>query len=171
MSQKMDEQTFLKIEELLHASDMGPFAVDEILSAIKKEKPKDPYGFLFDHLKKKVSFVFENNTSIRFNPQNHTLQTIMVVGVNGAGKTTTIGKLAFSLKRQGAKVVVGAADTFRAAAVQQLQGWCDKANIPMVKADKETTPPSAVGFSTLARGPTDKSRLLHIRYCRTITHQ
>ena len=84
----------------------------------------------------------------------------MVVGVNGAGKTTTIGKLAAFLQRQGASVVVGAGDTFRAAAVEQLKKWCDRALVPMVKADKESTPSSAVGFTALA-----KARKTKADYC------
>jgi fused signal recognition particle receptor len=73
---------------------------------------------------------------------------MMIVGVNGAGKTTTIGKLATRLSRQGAKVVVGACDTFRAAAVDQLQVWCDRAGATMVRA-KENSAPSGVGYQAL----------------------
>jgi fused signal recognition particle receptor len=74
----------------------------------------------------------------------------MIVGVNGAGKTTTIGKLATKLKAQGAKVIVGACDTFRAAAVDQLQVWCDRAGVDMVRA-KDGADPSGVAYDTVAK--------------------
>ena len=74
----------------------------------------------------------------------------MIVGVNGAGKTTTIGKLATKLKSQGAKVIVGACDTFRAAAVDQLQVWCERAGVDMVRA-KDGSDPSGVAFDTVAK--------------------
>ncbi len=74
----------------------------------------------------------------------------MIVGVNGAGKTTTIGKLATKLKGQGAKVIVGACDTFRAAAVDQLQVWCDRAGVDMVRA-KDGADPSGVAYDTVAK--------------------
>ena len=159
ISQKMDKQTLEKLEELLHASDMGPAIAEEILSILKKQRPEDPHRFLFDLLKEKMEPVFKNgnNALFRFDPKDHILQTIMVVGVNGAGKTTSIGKLAAYLQRQGARVVIGAGDTFRAAAVEQLKKWCDRACVPMVKADKETTPPSAVGFSALAQARQTKA--------------
>ena len=79
----------------------------------------------------------------------------MVVGVNGA-ETTTIGKLATKLKNQGAKVVVGACDTFRAAAVDQLQVWCDRANVDMVRA-KEGSAPSGVGYQALEQAISSKA--------------
>ncbi|MBH46775.1 MAG: signal recognition particle-docking protein FtsY [Halobacteriovorax sp.] len=80
----------------------------------------------------------------------------MVVGVNGAGKTTTIGKLATKLTAQGAKVVVGACDTFRAAAVDQLQVWCDRAGATMIRA-KEGANPSGVGYDALQTALNEKA--------------
>jgi fused signal recognition particle receptor len=80
----------------------------------------------------------------------------MVVGVNGAGKTTTIGKLATKLRSQGANVVVGACDTFRAAAVDQLQVWCDRAGAKMIRA-KEGANPSGVGYDALLAAINDKA--------------
>jgi fused signal recognition particle receptor len=77
-------------------------------------------------------------------------RVIMIVGVNGAGKTTTVGKLAAKLRAQGSKVLVGACDTFRAAAVDQLQVWCDRAGADMVRA-KDGADPSGVAFETVAR--------------------
>ena len=83
-------------------------------------------------------------------------KVIMVVGVNGAGKTTTIGKLATKLTSQGANVVVGACDTFRAAAVDQLQVWCDRAGATMIRA-KEGSNPSGVGYEALQTALTEKA--------------
>ena len=80
----------------------------------------------------------------------------MIVGVNGAGKTTTIGKLATKLTNQGAKVVVGACDTFRAAAVDQLQVWCDRSGAQMVRA-KEGSNPSGVGYAALEKALNEKA--------------
>ena len=83
-------------------------------------------------------------------------KVIMIVGVNGAGKTTTIGKLATKLTNQGAKVVVGACDTFRAAAVDQLQVWCDRAGATMIRA-KEGANPSGVGYDALQEAINEKA--------------
>ena len=81
-------------------------------------------------------------------PKDKKPYVIMVVGVNGVGKTTTIGKLAFQFKKQGLKVVLGAADTFRAAAIEQLQIWADRVDVPMVRQDMGSDPAS-VAFDTL----------------------
>jgi len=90
-----------------------------------------------------------NSALTEYNPQDKgQTKVIMVVGVNGAGKTTTIGKLATKFRAEGASVVVGACDTFRAAAVDQLQIWCDRAGATMIRA-KEGSNPSGVGYDTL----------------------
>jgi fused signal recognition particle receptor len=92
-----------------------------------------------------------------YDKENHQgTKVIMIVGVNGAGKTTTIGKLATKLTKQGAKVVVGACDTFRAAAVDQLQVWCDRAGADMIRA-KEGANPSGVGYDALQRALNEKA--------------
>ena len=98
------------------------------------------------------------NTSLyEFHPEApRSLKTIMVIGVNGAGKTTTIGKLSTKLKKMGAKVVVGACDTFRAAAVDQLQVWCDRAEVDMVRA-KEGTNPTGVAYDALQLAINEKA--------------
>lgn len=86
-------------------------------------------------------------------PKNKKPYVIMVVGVNGVGKTTTIGKLAYQLKKQGLQVVIGAADTFRAAAIDQLQVWADRVDVPMVK-QKMGSDPASVAFDTLSSAVT-----------------
>lgn len=147
-----------QMEELLYAADLGPLMVTELVMEFQ-EKVKDgvlkPYEFkLFfrDFLHKRLKNIQEkaNPDLYTFDPNNKKLKVIMVVGVNGAGKTTTIGKLATKLQSQGAKVIVGACDTFRAAAVDQLQVWCDRAKVEMVRA-KEGAAPSGVAYETLAQ--------------------
>ncbi len=155
-----------EVEEILYSSDMGAVLVDELiesLRAISKSEKVDSASlknFLFKFLKEKLDVVQKNvsPSMLKFTP-NSGLKVIMIVGVNGAGKTTTIGKLATKLKGQGAKVVVGACDTFRAAAVDQLQVWCDRAQVEMIRAN-EGNDPSGVAYDTLA-----KAQSLKADYC------
>ncbi len=142
-----------KIEEILYGADIGPGVVGELMESLEKEnfKEKDFKSFLFHFLREKMASSQEklDKDLIQYSPEKkNSLKVIMIVGVNGAGKTTTIGKLATKLTKQGAKVVVGACDTFRAAAVDQLAVWCERANATMVRA-KEGARPSGVGFETL----------------------
>ena len=154
----LDEDTLEEIEELLYTADIGPATAAELIDALR-EKAKDAdfksenfRVFLKDFLYK----IFEGPQSsidsslFNFNPSEtfKKPKVIMVVGVNGAGKTTTIGKLATKLTGQGAKVVVGACDTFRAAAVDQLAVWCERAGAEMIRA-KEGSNPSGVGYQAL----------------------
>ncbi len=146
-----------ELEELLYGADIGVKTVDELISELKiqsKEnnfKPSDFKKFLFDFLKNKIAPIQEKIDPSLYSfdkKSDGRTKVIMIVGVNGAGKTTTIGKLATRLSENGAKVVVGACDTFRAAAVDQLQVWCDRANVQMIRA-KEGANPSGVGYDTL----------------------
>ncbi len=154
----LTDEVIEQMEELLYAADLGPLMVTELVMEFQ-EKVKDgllkPYEFkLFfrDFLYKRLKDIQEkaNPDLYTFDPNNKKLKVIMVVGVNGAGKTTTIGKLATKLESQGAKVIVGACDTFRAAAVDQLQVWCDRAKVEMERA-KEGAAPSGVAYETLDR--------------------
>ena len=159
------DQTILdEIEEVLFAADLGPELVDDLTDQIKiwkKNNNTDDFKmFLFDFLKEKMAET-QNKTNkdlLQYSP-NSKLKTIMIVGVNGAGKTTTIGKLATKLTKQGAKVVVGACDTFRAAAVDQLQIWCDRAGADMVRA-KQGANPSGVAYEAL-----QKAQSINADYC------
>jgi fused signal recognition particle receptor len=146
-----------ELEELLYGADIGVKTVDDLISKLKiqsKEndfRPSDFKKFLFEFLKNKIAPIQEkiDPSLYSFDKKNNgQTKVIMIVGVNGAGKTTTIGKLATRLSENGAKVVVGACDTFRAAAVDQLQVWCDRANVQMIRA-KEGANPSGVGYDTL----------------------
>jgi fused signal recognition particle receptor len=155
---KVDQDVIDEIEELLYGADLGPKIVSELLEEIESENKKGELNvdtfktLLFRNLHSKISPVQSKVSEDLFffdkNKTDKKLKVIMIVGVNGAGKTTTIGKLATKLTRQGAKVVVGACDTFRAAAVDQLQVWCDRAGAEMIRA-KEGANPSGVGYDAL----------------------
>ncbi|MBC7430016.1 MAG: signal recognition particle-docking protein FtsY [Bacteriovorax sp.] len=153
----LTDDTIDSLEELLYSADIGTATVGELIEEVKKKAKEGNFTeesfktFLFDFLKSKMKPIQENvdHSLYQFdkNAEKKT-KVIMVVGVNGAGKTTTIGKLATKLRAQGASVVVGACDTFRAAAVDQLQVWCDRAGATMIRA-KEGANPSGVGYDAL----------------------
>jgi len=153
-----------QMEELLYAADIGPLAVTELIvefqEKVKKGEivPSDFKDFFFQFLKGKLEKIQEsaNPALYTFDPLNRKLKVIMIVGVNGVGKTTTIGKLATKLRQQGANVIVGACDTFRAAAVDQLAVWCERAQVEMVRA-KEGSAPSGVAYETLERAIKSKA--------------
>lgn len=145
-----------EIEEVLYTADIPTGLVQELLEKLDKEgkgkSPEEIQNLVYGFMKSKMEPVQEKSHTENFDPLNPDKKTkvIMIVGVNGAGKTTTIGKLATKLKSQGAKVIVGACDTFRAAAVDQLQVWCERAGVEMVRA-KDGTDPSGVAFDTVAK--------------------
>lgn len=150
----VSEEILEELEEILYSADIGTSMVQELIGALRKEHLENEEQvklFLYHFLQQKMLTTQNKLDSAlwHFDPSAaKSLKTIMIVGVNGAGKTTTIGKLATKLKRQGAKVVVGACDTFRAAAVDQLQVWCDRAEVKMVRA-KEGNNPTGVAYDTL----------------------
>lgn len=161
----LDEDTIESIEELLYGADIGTATVSELIDEVKKKTKEGALNeatfktFLFDFLKGKMNPIQNtvDNSLYTFNPsEKGQTKVIMVVGVNGAGKTTTIGKLATKLRAQGATVVVGACDTFRAAAVDQLQVWCDRAGATMIRA-KEGANPSGVGYDALQAALNEKA--------------
>jgi fused signal recognition particle receptor len=144
-----------EIEEILYTADIPTSLVQELLTKLEKEgmgkTPEEIQSLVFQFMKTKMEPVQTNIRSDVFglDAQKKT-RVFMIVGVNGAGKTTTIGKLATKLKAQGAKVIVGACDTFRAAAVDQLQVWCERAGVDMVRA-KDGADPSGVAYDTVAK--------------------
>lgn len=153
----LDEEKMESLEELLYGADIGTATVSELMTQVHKKAKEgnlteDSFKqFLFDFLKAKMNPIQEkvDHSLYEFNVADAGItKVIMIVGVNGAGKTTTIGKLATKLRAQGASVVVGACDTFRAAAVDQLQVWCDRAGATMIRA-KEGSNPSGVGYDAL----------------------
>lgn len=153
----LDEEKMESLEELLYGADIGTATVSELMTHVHKKAKEGGLTeesfkqFLFDFLKAKMGPIQEkvDHSLYEFNEADRgKTKVIMIVGVNGAGKTTTIGKLATKLRAQGASVVVGACDTFRAAAVDQLQVWCDRAGATMIRA-KEGSNPSGVGYDAL----------------------
>ncbi|HXH75547.1 MAG TPA: signal recognition particle-docking protein FtsY [Bacteriovoracaceae bacterium] len=145
-----------EIEEVLYTADLPTSMVQDLLSKLEKEgrgkTASEIQHLVFGFMKDKMSPVQQNihNDVFGFDANKKQTRVFMIVGVNGAGKTTTIGKLATKLKAQGARVIVGACDTFRAAAVDQLQVWCDRAGVDMVRA-KDGSDPSGVAYDTVAK--------------------
>ena len=152
---KVDEDALDDIEEALITSDIGVETTLKIIERLEERVAKDKYldtNELNAFLKEEMSLLLEesNNTDeVEFVvPQTDGPYVIMVVGVNGVGKTTTIGKLAHQFKQAGKKVVLGAADTFRAAAVDQLVIWSERVGVDIVKQDMGSDPAS-VAFDTV----------------------
>ncbi|MGL4424738.1 MAG: signal recognition particle-docking protein FtsY [Cetobacterium sp.] len=149
----VDGEMYEELEDTLVQSDIGIEMTLKIVKDLKVEvkargvkKPEDVYPVLKDVLE---SYLITENTSLDIQPGR--MNVILVVGVNGVGKTTTIGKIASSLVKDGKKVVIGAADTFRAAAVEQLEEWAKRAGAEIVK-HPDGADPGAVVFDTLKAG-------------------
>lgn len=152
---KVDDEVLDNLEEVLVTSDVGVDTTLNIIKRIEERVARDKYvttselnGILRDEI---ASLLTENNTNDTDGfdlPAGKTPYVIMVVGVNGVGKTTTIGKLAYQFKKAGKKVYLGAADTFRAAAVEQLVIWSERVGVPIVKQQMGSDPAS-VAFDTL----------------------
>jgi fused signal recognition particle receptor len=152
---KVDDEVLDNLEEILVGSDVGVTTTLKIISRIEKRVSEDKYlgtQELNQILREEISgLLSETNLgegSEFVVPVGVKPYVIMVVGVNGVGKTTTIGKLAHQFKKKGYKVVLGAADTFRAAAIDQLQIWADRVDVPLVKQQMGSDPAS-VAFDTL----------------------
>ena len=142
---KVDEDLLEELEEALIMSDVGANTSSQIIEnlrqRIKKENVKDEEG-VREALRQEIKEIFDNSDSeLHLNTKP---SVILVVGVNGVGKTTSIGKIANRLKKDGKKVVIAAADTFRAAAVEQLEIWADRADCDIVKRNEGTDPASVV---------------------------
>ena len=142
---KVDEELLEELEEILIMSDIGVETSTEIISnlreKIKKEKINDEEGVKKALKEEMQEILDEVDNSLKLD----TIPSIiLVVGVNGVGKTTTIGKIANKLKLEGKKVIVAAADTFRAAAVEQLEIWAKRANVDIVKKEEGADPASVV---------------------------
>jgi len=152
---KVDEEVLDKLEEVLVSSDVGVETTLNIINRIEARVAKDKYlstAELNTILKEEIVALLEKNQDDQQSDFSSPLKSvpyvIMVVGVNGSGKTTTIAKLAYQFKSAGKKVLIGAADTFRAAAIDQLQVWTDRVGVPLVKQQMGSDPAS-VAFDTL----------------------
>ena len=152
---KVDSDVLDNLEEVLITSDVGVDTTVKIINRIEERVARDKYvstSELNKILKEEIaSLLTENNSDDNTDwdlPADHKPYVILVVGVNGVGKTTTIGKLAYQFKKAGKKVYLGAADTFRAAAVEQIQLWGDRVGVPVIKQQMGSDPAS-VAFDTL----------------------
>ena len=153
---KVDDEVLDNLEEVLITSDVGVDTTLKIIQRIEERVERDKYvstselnGILRDEI---ASLLAENNTEDLEDwdlPADHKPYVILVVGVNGVGKTTTIGKLAYQFKKAGKKVYLGAADTFRAAAVEQICIWGERVGVPVIKQQMGADPAS-VAFDTLS---------------------
>lgn len=154
----VDAEVLDNLEEILISSDVGVNTTLKIIERIESRVAKDKYlntSELNRILKEEVAALLsEKNSGLAVDfsiPENKKPYVIMVVGVNGVGKTTTIGKLAYNFKKSGKSVLLGAADTFRAAAVDQLIIWSDRVQVPIVQQGMGADPAS-VAFDTVASG-------------------
>ena len=152
---KVDDAVLDELEEVLISSDVGVDTTLKIIERIEKRAAKDKYvstAELTKILREEIATLLtENKTEDADNfrtPEGKRPYVIMVVGVNGVGKTTTIGKLAYQFKKHGYSVLLGAADTFRAAAVEQIVIWGERVGVPVVK-QKMGSDPASVAFDTL----------------------
>lgn len=155
---KVDDEVLDELEEILITSDVGVETTVKIIKRIEERVAKDKFlntAELDQILRDEIaSLLSENNTEDLADfeiPANHKPHVILVVGVNGVGKTTTIGKLAAQFKGKGKSVVLGAADTFRAAAVDQLKLWGERVGVPVVSHGMNTDP-SAVAYDAVKQG-------------------
>lgn len=153
---KVDDEVLDRLEEILITSDVGADTTVDIIRRIEERVARDKYvstSELHTLLKEEIAELLTksgNDDVEGFDiPQNKRPYVIMVVGVNGVGKTTTIGKLAYQFKQAGLKVVLGAADTFRAAAVEQLVIWGERVGVPVVKQQMGSDPAS-VAYDTIS---------------------
>ena len=166
---KVDESVLDNLEEVLITSDVGVQTTLKIIDRIERRVAKDKYlgtDELNLILREEIAALLSetnsgNATDFNISSNLSTPHVIMVVGVNGAGKTTTIGKLAHQFKNQGLKVVLGAADTFRAAAIDQLQVWANRVDVSLIKQQMGSDPAS-VAFDTLQSAVTSNADVVII---------
>ena len=160
---KIDEDLFEELEETLILCDIGVNTsvkiCDTLRDRVKQEGITDP-ALIKDMLKEVIAEMLGEEVPL---DMSTTPSVILVIGVNGVGKTTTIGKLSYSLHNQGKKVIVAAADTFRAAAIDQLQVWTDRAGVDLIKHN-EGSDPAAVVYDALVAA---KSRNADVVICDT----
>lgn len=155
---KVDDEVLDKLEEILITSDVGVETTLKIIDRIEKRVAQDKYvgtGELNRLLKEEIAALLaengtEDGTSFDLSKQVKPY-VILVIGVNGVGKTTTVGKLAYQYKSEGLNVVLGAADTFRAAAIEQLEIWGERVGVPVIK-QKMGSDPASVAYDTVEHG-------------------
>lgn len=161
---RIDEEFYEELEEVLIMGDIGVNATGEIMERLRKQvkeqkikEPQECRELLIENIKEQMrvgetAYEFENEQSV-----------ILVIGVNGVGKTTSVGKLAGKLKDKGKRVLIAAADTFRAAAVEQLEEWSNRAGVEIIKANTGSDPASVIYDAVSAA----KSRNVDVLICDT----
>ncbi len=156
-SKEIDQALFDELEEALIAADVGPAFTGELIESLKGKVKRKELGspeILRKALRETMREILRRNeTPLRIPPDR--IYTIMVVGVNGTGKTTTIGKLARNLKAEGRGVTLVAADTFRAAAIEQLDAWAKRAAVPLIR-QAANADPAAVVFDAIRAAKADR---------------
>ena len=152
---KVDDEVLDDLEEVLITSDVGVDTTLKVIKRIEERVARDKYvstselnGILRDEIAQLLTETGASDTDSWDLPTDHKPYVILVVGVNGVGKTTTIGKLAYQFKKAGKKVYLGASDTFRAAAVEQISIWGERVGVPVIKQQMGADPAS-VAFDTL----------------------
>lgn len=165
---RVDDSVLDDLEEVLITSDVGVDTTVKIIERIENRVKQDKYlgtSELNRILREEISTLLSENTTPDFTnwdlPKSDFPYVIMVVGVNGVGKTTTIGKLAYQFKQAGKSVMLGAADTFRAAAIEQLEIWSQRVDVPIIK-QKMGSDPASVAFDTLSAAINAKSDVVII---------
>jgi len=160
---KISPELFEELEEVLIAADVGPSFTYELIERMKEEvrrKDLDKADLLRKVLRDTMADILKRSEAPLLIPRNE-LFVIMVVGVNGTGKTTTIGKLAMRFQDKGMPVMLAAADTFRAAAIEQLEVWSKRANVPLIK-QKMDSDPSAVVYDAVHAAQAGKADVVII---------
>ena len=158
---KIDQELFDELEEVLIRADIGPAFTYELIEKMKEQVKRKELSRA-DLLKKVLRDTMKEiltgqAAALKIPPEG--IYTIMVVGVNGTGKTTTIGKIAYELKNRGEQVLLVAADTFRAAAIEQLEVWSNRAGTPLIK-QRPNADPAAVVFDAIQAAKAGKGRIL-----------
>ena len=160
---KVDDSIYEELEDLLLQSDVGLTMTTNLINQLEKEvkaNKVDNTEKVYEILKRLMSeFLLSQDSKIYL--KNNKINVILIVGVNGVGKTTTIGKLALKYKNLGKKVLLGAGDTFRAAAVEQLEEWAKRADVDIVKG-REGADPASVVYDTLSRAESTKADVVII---------
>ena len=163
----LDSDTLEQLEEILISSDVGFDLSNKIIENVRAEmlsaKDKTNENVIFDVLKSELKKIFDSSSPVKPNKSNNKKKpyVILVLGVNGAGKTTTIGKLAYSYKQLGKKVLIAASDTFRAAASEQLEIWSERAKADIL-IKENSIDPSAVAFEAIERATKENYDVLLI---------
>ena len=160
---KVDDSIYEELEDLLLQSDVGLSMTTNLINQLEKEvkaNKVDNTDEVYEILKRLMSeFLLSQDSKIYL--KDNKINVILIVGVNGVGKTTTIGKLALKYKKLGKKVLLGAGDTFRAAAVEQLEEWAKRAEVDIVKG-REGADPASVVYDTLSRAESTKADVVII---------